>query len=647
MSNLLKADTSAGDAFATKSFSALTDWYVEFDIVIPAATLAAIAADEFTGYFIALGATLGSHDDGLFLTADHADGTTDTFAGGQCNAWTLAASAVPDNPNGAVTPDVHHTIKVSHVSGTTTWKLDGTTIFSFAQSLSLASLAVGGQFANNVAGEVYYVAAVKVGTTDGGSDIFADDFSSGDLSAWDSTTGSASVVGDSFASVGSGVTIKIYDLGTTELADISAIALERTLHREKNGPRTFTVQVPAGHDLVTAIADDTYRVLRRGNRKLLVWEDDEIIFHGRIWTVERSGGENEILATIKATDPWAELGYASNDQAGRPIRGSTVAGASGDPFGGYDGNFINPKFSSSVTGQDAISGPDLILQILTNTQHPDFNGTPPGEGPLPIALTGTFDLDCPPAVDLSCEDKPDWPTMIGDFIQQLVLTDVVDVDMVPVEPGTGVNLAGDPDPYIMVELTAVSKLGTDLSGTVHFDYWTGDHNAKACRHVEDFSTILNHLRDLLGPRIDQSHWRADINIGSTGTTEDGSASAALYGGPPGAAHPGRFMQVQEYDSLGDEASNRPLYLALWNAEMTNRVEPRDLLYITPADGAKGLFTAPQDFDVGDEVEINVGSAFGITLAEKQRVYGYDKTWSREGVASLSQLVTSADIGGGG
>jgi hypothetical protein len=417
------------------------------------------------------------------------------------------------------------------------------------------------------------------------------------------------------------ITAKLYDLASNELSDISGISLEKTLNRRLSHSRAFTIAAPAGHSLLTDVAGDGYPNLRQGNRKLIVWEDggpgDPPLFHGRVFGVERKGDGTQNLATLTAFEPWMELGYEADNRAGRPVRDAT-------------GNFIDPTFTSAVGGQTGISGPDLIRQILTNSQGTDTeSGAHPGEGPLPIDLSsGTFDLLVPPAVDLSPSDSMSWPLLCGDFIQQLVQTGVVDVDMRPVDPSEGF------DPYVMVALSAVSSQGVDRSATVHFDYWTGAKNAAACRHVEDFSTINNKLYDYLAPRRSKERWKGNITPGSPGTTFDPSASRTLYGG--------EFMSIRIFDSVGNENSARPLFIALWNGEQGFRVEPRDMLFITAASDTKALYEPPADFDVGDLVAVNTGAEFGIALAEKQRVYGYDKTWDRQGIARISGLITSAD-----
>ncbi len=430
------------------------------------------------------------------------------------------------------------------------------------------------------------------------------------------------------------VTIKLYDLDTNELADISDIALERSLQWTHNQSRCFTLQAPAGNSLLTDVAGDGYPNLRKGNRKLIVWEDfapTQPIFHGRVFTIERVGDGNQNLVTVIAYDPLMELGYEADDRAGRVVRGSTTQPTAGDPFGEYDGNFINPLFASSVAAQDGISGPDLILQALTNSVNTGAETDPtPGEGPLPIKLaTSTdWDLDVGPAIDLSPTLTMAWPKPVGDFIQQLCATGVCDIYLRPVDPTEGL------DPYVMVEMHAVSDYGTDKSGTVHFHYWTGDKNAQACRHLEDFTTINNKLYKYLGPpEPGGTRWVGNITPGTAGTTIDPSASRTLYGG--------QFMQIEIDDTTGTESESRPLYLAEWNAEQGYRVEPRDLLYVTPS--VVPLFNSLEDYEPGDKIGIETGGDFGVSLSATQRVYGFTKTWDRQGVARTSELLTSADV----
>lgn len=600
--------TSTGpghDAYARKTLSGSTAFTVRLVVVVD---------DD----------TISSNSDVLEMGGDHGSGNSaETWP--DETGWGTQAS--PNGPVPAAGRDTVIEKTATYVSGTSwdvTTSVDGTALdpdagVDFGIGPSDPFIVDAGLIF--AAAATVYVKSIEV--RDAASTVvFSDAFASGDFSAWDSSTGDATV--EEYSLV-----VKLYDLASTELADITAIAFEPSLEvdMEHCGPWQFTLTCPAGHSLLTAAAGDGYPNLRKLNRKLIVWEKGTVIFHGRVFIVDRVGDGRENLVKITAWSPWMELGFDADDRAGRPVRDAT-------------GNFINPSFTSSVPGQDEISGPDLVKQVLTNSQGTDSEAGPnPGEGPLPIALTGDFDLDVPPAVDLSPLDSMDWPVLCGDFITQLVESGVCDVYMRPVDPAEGL------DSYVMVELSAVSSYGTDRSATVHFDYWTGAKNAAEAEHVESGETLCNKLYDYLGPRIDQSHWRGNITPGSPGVTIDPTDSRALYGGP--GTDKGTFMQIRIYDSVGDESASRPLYLALFNAELGYRVEPRDLLYITPAKGSAALFDALHDFNVGDTVTQNVGAALGVTLAAAQRVFGFTKSWDRQFVPTVSRLMTSADVSLGG
>src|SRR5690242_9540863 len=104
------------------------------------------------------------------------------------------------------------------------------------------------------------------------------------------------------------LTIKIFDLGVNELADISAITLSRSLTKTANSPTeaTFMVTLPSNSPLLTAAAADGFPVLYKGgNRKLVVWEDSDPattdpIFHGRIFNVERDSDTDTRQVNVTA-----------------------------------------------------------------------------------------------------------------------------------------------------------------------------------------------------------------------------------------------------------------------------------------------------------------------------------------------------------
>lgn len=412
---------------------------------------------------------------------------------------------------------------------------------------------------------------------------------------------------------------KLANLDTSETADISSVCLTRKMNRRLNLTRGATIEVPANHALITDVfGSDGGQVARESDRKLIVTRDGETIHHARVFLDERVGDGRKERQTLTSFDPLMELGYDADDRGGRVVRDST-------------GNFVDPTFTGTGSGgPDVISGPDLIQQVLTNS----MNGDPlVGEGAFPIDLGGSFDIDVPPAIDLSVIDTMDWPILAGDFLVQLLATDTFDIDLRPLAIG---ELA---DGYKMVQLSALNRVGSDKSGTVHFDYRTGSKNAGRVRYISDFATILNKLLDYLGPRLDKRHWVSNIAPDSPGVTPDVAPSRARFGGPDG----GQIIQIRVKDSIGSESSSRPLYLAEYNAELGLRLLPRKLLYITPNMNAKAAFEPFTDYDVGDEVEINV-ARLGLSIAATQKIHGFDVEWDRNGVERVSEFLTTAEEG---
>lgn len=427
--------------------------------------------------------------------------------------------------------------------------------------------------------------------------------------------------------------IAIWDLQTSEnvnVGDVAGFAIENSIEVIHDQGRKFTVTLPITESLWSGAYrtfGDGFPVIEEGDRKLIVEWEGETVFHGRVGLTEFSGDGTTNKVMLTAFDTWMELGFAAGDQAGRVVRDET-------------GNFINPVFNAGGTA----SGGDLVQQILTNSQVVGAeNPGPGGEGPLPVDLTGgTFDTSVPPAIDLQPGDLMDWPQMVGDFFTQITETGVCDIVYRPLSAAESVALTG----YEMTEVSAVNQAGTDLSGSVNFDYWTGDKNAGKASYTGDFSTVCNKLYDYLGPRNpalvygtgnNNNQWAGNITPGSPGTTVDPTDSRARYG---------TFMQIRAFDSIGTENASRPLYLALWNMEAGLRLNGRKLLYLTPQPGSAGLFKPFVDFNVSDQIAVNTGGDFGPGISGTQRVMGIKGSWDKSGVFVVSDkgLLTTADAG---
>jgi hypothetical protein len=180
-------------------------------VMFPAATLTAITADEFTANVLKVNQG-DANVDSVFGTGDDTSGGSHPFSSGNKNWWTGRTSS---NPVAGWTTDTYYPVLYAYDGTTATVSIDGSPLFSYAQSFAggpdLVGITVGGAESNSTSGEIYFIADVRVGTTPGGTDIFADDFS-GDLSAW-------TVVGD--ATIGGGGPPS----GPTNIDQASATAL--------------------------------------------------------------------------------------------------------------------------------------------------------------------------------------------------------------------------------------------------------------------------------------------------------------------------------------------------------------------------------------------------------------------------------------
>ncbi len=184
----MKSDASIGDAYATADWgSPESELWVTFGLYLPAAALA---------YWAANGSPPRS---GLLLKFD--DGFNEflqlsDFGSGL--RWTDFWVQSTDPPTGdtCLTVEHHYTnggpIQV-YVDGVLVISTTDLNLSEFS-SISLGQDLAGAGGLNPDPDEVVYIQYAKVGTVRGGSNLFSDDFSSGDFSAWSSTTGDVSVV---------------------------------------------------------------------------------------------------------------------------------------------------------------------------------------------------------------------------------------------------------------------------------------------------------------------------------------------------------------------------------------------------------------------------------------------------------------------
>lgn len=401
---------------------------------------------------------------------------------------------------------------------------------------------------------------------------------------------------------------------TIDGVDVTNVSVAGSWTRRLNRPSTAQVRIPAQESIGGAGS-----ILKI---QALVGTTYEIVFHGRVLLCETVMEEDTGYTTYNATDPMEMWAF-------RPVRDDTC------------------DFSKPTIIDDYITGPQIVEAMLHNS---DGTGGCLGadclnadadlcEGPLFLSY-GTFET-----AGCNLTGAPtDWPMSIAELTSLLVSTGCLDVVIIPTDPGGG----------IMGEVSAYNgDYGTDLSGSVIFQYGTGARNVRALRWNEDMSNMCNKLWYFAGPRIQTAadpagdqHWCFNVT-GDDPLLPDpipnGAALATLLANRlTSRTTYGARMEIQIYDAYDDNCvpgvgtPGRNLYRRRWETESWIRYQPRELIHITPT-----RETEIGTFDIGDLVGVQADAAVRGGFSGAQRVYGYTTEWGGDGVLALSELQTSA------
>ena len=396
--------------------------------------------------------------------------------------------------------------------------------------------------------------------------------------------------------------------------DLSDVAVSGSSTRRLNRVSQATVRVPM--HLAAGNVGDTMKVSFNGN----------LHHHGRILNLEAEGNEDTGYVVYNSSDPMEMWQW-------RVVRAD-------------DGDFSLPSGSGAVDGTDIIAtyltGPEIMEAVLHNSEDTTAGGggSPPGaaEGPLFLDF-GTFETG-----GVALTGAPvDWPMTIAEFASLLCSTGELDLVITPTDPGGGIM--GTIDAYN-------GDFGTDLSGSVQFEYATGALNVRQMRLNRDMTDMCNKLWYYLGPRVGtisdpagDQHWRANITGDDPGlSTLDATATAnvlALRSAAQSAY--GVRMEVKIFDAQGDDdpvADFRDLYRQLWLIESWVRAQPRELVHFIPVRDVE-----IGSFDIGDLIGVEAGSAFMGGFSGAQRVFEYTIGWDEDSVLFLDEIVTSATADG--
>jgi hypothetical protein len=442
-------------------------------------------------------------------------------------------------------------------------------------------------------------------------------------------------------------------------------------------PPIFPPQLPVLYDGVTVVMDgevvtscvQTGSVTQRLNRPwqatLRMFSDCDsgtpcsrvrvyiygiLWFHGFVTQISTEAGEDgNLMSEYTCHDPMWLWQW-------RPARAGPD---SADP-----GDFSNPELFLDPSPY----GPQILEQILLQSEDDTDPGL--GEGTLFLEhggfAAGVTDLSGAPT---------DYPMTIAEVFELLASTGTVDAVLTPI----------DTDAVNMAQINVYNgDFGTDLSGSVAFEYETGAHNVRAVRMTEDAPAVCNKLWYYLGPRVHTAvdpegtqHWQANITGDRNlprppggDTNPDDGYQGGVVPGSPGNELGGRIldsrascgvrMEVRVYDAQGEEddvfgpAAFVKLYEKLWQTEAWLRSVPRTLVHVTPVRQSAamqlpaGVTPVPVGaFGIGDLVTVTAGAVVRGGFTGAQRVYEYTVTWDEDGVIEYGELLTSSDSEGMG
>lgn len=223
-----------------------------------------------------------------------------------------------------------------------------------------------------------------------------------------------------------------------------------------------------------------------------------------------------------------------------------------------------------------------------------------------------------------------WPMNIDQIREVLLQTGQLDV---VITPGSGQS--------------AISfyngDYGSDLSGSISYDYGTGNFNAQVATLTVDMEDVLNALWYLMGPKrpeypYDIQHWAGSIT--PTAPHQGGVWPPAVLARIALSRSNYGYMQwIDVKDTQGDArtiAAIRPLFEAQWANEAFLRAIPRNFASVKPE---RGVFP---DFVPGDRIGVSAGSILGTPFSGVQRVYEFEVVQDANGVAEVTEMLTSAD-----
>jgi hypothetical protein len=600
MGNVLKADASFADAWVEEDLvSGQPEVWVTFGVYLPATAVMLWTSSRNYVQLLDLAGT--SDADNLWLVDP--------------SAYDVVWYGYDYPPEGGNTPgpdsDAWHAFEFHYQNGgLSEFYIDGPAVWSVAAVLAenVTQIRLGAFNASPPGAAVYY-RDVKVGTTRGGSDLFSDDFSSGNLSAWTSTSGDVSVVYDPFvppvpppARTCRNVPARflVTDLDTVATTWLDNLSLGATLTQNLLQPATIDIPVRSNDPRVNTIFTDGDPLLAQSNRLVYAFFRTggtpawECVGAGIAMSPQDQADPDVPVTHMVFYDPWQYL-------LGRPC------------FADTSGTVIGPNgllFPATEMGV-------IAATLLKNTIESESLGTFIDAG-TSYGGTGFWGgvIESTPVVDYTVQQGQ----MVGDAWNQIVAlqdpsgsTNGCDIVLAPIyDPANR--------PGYTHELSIYNLAGRDVHASpIAWGEFVRSTTTADRQHDGTPGQFVNV---------------ADFHVGQGGYP-------VPAGGPPpeNAASVALYRTYWESEFFPQQVSP-PAVLALALQELQLRKQGKRTFTVTPDPLRSG--TPLVDYQAGDRINLNMPPALRVKATGQQRIQTIVTDVNPDGLTRCQQLLTSPD-----
>lgn len=397
----------------------------------------------------------------------------------------------------------------------------------------------------------------------------------------------------------------IADLSNGTISDISDVCMSPVVSPRLGDLPQSSFRVPLTPEVLAISPGDGYPLLFPLNRRLIVIRDSVCVANDLIWRVKPIAGPSNAYVDVECNGPLVRL----QSRYCQDVGGQIFDGVSAD---GTDRGLDLPA--------GIVDDPTMTVMPAQMLKEAVDN-TIANDGDLGLDTGGTFSTTPVSSGNVAFAMRNLAPLTVGDLATLFTQTGVCDIYVTPTAAAGSSQGA----------LSAVDQAGSDISGSVSFDYGTGAKNVAWAYPEASGDEFCNKLVYELEPRIDSNHFANNVTIDAPGVTTDPSGSRSTFG----VYHDILFKKG--LTGLVKNTSNLfKLYVRLYDAELAARMVPMQKIRISPQ---AGLAPSPwDDYNLGDIAGLNLAQLGFDVSAGDFRIIGWDAMPDDNGAERVELII---------